>query len=583
MTAASISKSDAYAPFGVALLLTVVTLIAATPFSIGLWDEIYYISWINDPNAYDALVHPFGLLLHPIYAALGRSLIALRLFGIALLIGTGAIMGAAIERYYRVVAPDARLALLPIAGALAGTLYYVLWAVTPSYNMLANAGAALVLAGMFGWAAHDRGSRTRDWLPSLYCGFGGALAFLGKPTFAVLAGAFVALQLLVLARRDLRTALTRGSIAGVAAIVPVLISILSVMSLPTFFDRVKAGVAVLSSDYSTFSLVAQTLGSVIHAPPYLFVAIAVLAASVIAAARSLKSSEHRSSKIFLALNAAALLLDAAMFALLLRRGLVYGTDPWTIAIGTPVVGMLLATFGAGVTLNPAILRAPTRYVPILLLTVVPYLVAFGTANDLLRQAGMSLFPVLIAAVLCVRLCFPQTMARLAELAWIALCLVLLAWSAYRPYNQPSPVFAATEMLDAPFTRSRLRVDAATAAYARDLQQLARKEGIGASTPVLDLSGVAPGTVALLGARAPFFPWMIHFSKQPGILAAAAWESMTPEERKRAWIVGPIDPRFTEHPAIARLARSGGYRRAAVLRYGPAPEHPPVIFWAPTGS
>lgn len=579
--------SDGFRLFIPVLVIAALAFAAATPFTLGLWDEIYYTSWIDDPAAYDALVHPFGLALHLVYAALGRSLIALRLLGIGLLLATGAALGSAIARYYRVTAPDAPLAHLPLVGAVAGLLYFVLWVLTPSYNLLANAGAALVAAGAFGWAAADRGAGGRDWPASLWCGLGGALAFLGKPTFAILAAVFIAVQLLSIIRRGWTVVMRRAAIAGVAAALPVLLSIIGVMPFNTFRARVDAGVAVLSADYSVISLIRQTIGSVMNGPWYFFVTAAVLSLSLATAPRPLGGERGRRALVALAM--ATVGLDAIMLARLAVRGLVGGINPWSAFVGTPVIALMLATLALGVMLRPALARSPAQLVPMLLLVMIPYLISFGTANDMLQQAGMSLFPIMLAGVLCARLCFGPWLVRWAELGWVAVAGLLLVWSAIRPYNQPATVFASTQVVTLPFSASRLRVDADTAAYLHHLGRLRTEAGITADTPVLDLSGVAPGTVALLGARAPFFPWMIHFSKDPGALAAAAWRSMTPEDRRRTWIVGPVHPRFAEHPAIAQLAASGRYRRVAVLRYSPGavswpvapgPQRPLVMFWAP---
>ena len=579
------ARADAWATrlFGAALVLACLALAASTGSTLGLWDETYYANWIDTPNAYGAIVQPFGLFLHPAYALFGRSLVAIRLLGLALLVATGAVMGRELRLYAATVAPAPRLAHLPLAGGFAALLYYVLWSLTPSYNLLANAGGALVLAGGFGWAARDRGAGGSDWLPSLCCGLGGAVVFLGKPTSAVLAGALVGVQLVVIARRDRRRALSRAVIAGTCAAVPVAAVIRAAMPFDRFAARIGAGVGALGADYSMLGLLGEMARSVSRGPWYVFASVMVLLASAAWAHFAGPRTGKVGRTALIAASLALLAMNALQVVLLVRVGIVYNVDPWSLSVGTSVVGLFVTTAALGVNLNPMLARDPRLAVPLLLLAATPYLIAFGTANDILRQAGMSLFPVLVAGVLCARLSFPLWLTRTTEAVWVVLGVVLLGWSALRPYNQPAPVFASTVPTALPFTSSRLRLDPATARYARDLRALARSAGITADTPVLDLSGVSPGTVALLGARAPFFPWIIAFSKRPSVLAVAAWQSLSVEEQRRTWIVGPIDRRFADDPVIARLAASGRYRRVAVLRYAPGAGRPRVVFWAPAST
>lgn len=545
---------------GLGLIVTVASLLYFARAGFGTWDETFYIQSLMDPKAYDALLTPFGLLLHPLYLLSGKSLIALRIGGIMLLASSGAVLGHAVERYYRTVNDSPRLDHLALFGALAGMLYYVLWILTPSYNLLVNAAGALILAGGIGWVTRMRDSAAAKDIPSICVGLGGAMAFLSKPTFAALAALLVLAELVVLLRYDRMAAIRGALVAGATSALVVVGTISLNMPLGGFVERVETGTRVFAIEYGLGGLIHRTVSELAHAPIPFLVTLGMCLFAVLATPW-LPGERSRALLVRLLLALAAVNL-----ALLIRKvaigmigaqdrwstsvAIAGAQDPWSTSIGAPVIALAVAQIAAGLARRPDRLSSPATILPIACLLLAPFMTSFGSANNLLMQTGMSLYAVVLAAILGARLCFSPHHARLIEAGWIAIVLALLAWSAMRPYNLPAPIVAQTHPVSLPFTRDVLLVDKPTAVYVERLQAVAERAGITSATHIVDLSGAAPATVAVLGGRAPFYPWLMPFVNDPGRAAAAAWSSMTPIERRRAWLVGPVDARMAAHPVIA---------------------------------
>ena len=60
---------------------------------LDLTDEIFYLIWTRDPNAYALVYQPFGYLLHPLFGLVGGNLQIYRLSGFAIASGAGALLG----------------------------------------------------------------------------------------------------------------------------------------------------------------------------------------------------------------------------------------------------------------------------------------------------------------------------------------------------------------------------------------------------------------------------------------------------------------------------------------------------------
>ena len=545
-------------------IAAVVGLLAASNRGFGLTDESYLMWWIIDPGRFAAMIHPFGLLMHPLFVAGNQSLIAMRVGGILLLASTGATLGTSVAAWYRWSEPiRVRLALL---GAVFSLTYYAAWILTPSYNMLANAGAAAILAGLLRWTIENRTFSRMKLVASMLVGVGGMIAFFGKPTFAALA-AVAGLVVIGLGARARPThAVKRLVLASLFAAVPLVIVITATVTMSTFVATVREGLSVLTFGNGLTQLPGKTVRELYRAEAPLWASFALLVATTAAV-----SNKGRPGPALVIVNTAGVVLLVGIMVLKLAYSIYSYSSPTTL--GAPAIALVLAGTSLGLC-QPQMPSLPRAWVvPIAACLLLPFAVAFGTANNLVDQTSLTLMPVLLAGVVVSRLLFTGDVASWVERGLLALTAVVLLSSAYAPYGLDRPIWEQRNPLTLPFTRDHLYVDARTRAYADCLRAIGKAHGIDRLTPVIDLSGGGPGTALMLGGLPPYYPWIVPNFDNATSLADHVWGSLSPQRQAAAWLVGPIDAKFTQTRAATFLARYRGEPSVAV----PAP----MFFWGTT--
>jgi hypothetical protein len=142
-------------------------------------------------------------------------------------------------------------------------------------------------------------------------------------------------------------------------------------------------------------------------------------------------------------------------------------------------------------------------IPILALNVAPLIIVAGTANDSVQQlTSVMAFPMLALAL------GAQLMPwrRFVPATMVVVVVAGLIWGSAHPYGLPAPMREQVHRLTIP--EGEFRVDATTKSYVESLQALARTNGIGPHTPIIDLTGGGPGSAMALGGYAPASqsPW-----------------------------------------------------------------------------
>lgn len=535
-----------------------------------LTDEAYYFAWISHPERFAFDLHSFGVYLHPIYELLGRSVLALRLFGILILMSSGCVLGFFCERYYRAF-DGCRDRTLTVLGALFSLAFYTCWLLTPAYNLLANVAAALLFAGALGWSIPIRGekpNRPFDRGASVLVGFAGCIVFFAKPTFGALAALGIAALLARTARRrSYALALERAALVGFTCVVPLLLHLRAVMPIGTFVRTMRDGTRVLNFGNSLTALPIRALVDLSHGPPLLFVtSVAVVYALADARGRT----KAASSRLYRGFGAWALLaVNALFFVGTLTRALHQRDETWQV-LGPPMISLVLAQIyvGLGTCTRERIQLATLG--PVFLLLILPFLIGFGTVNNLVQQTGASSFAILLASALAARLLFSKRHSLMIQLGLSVGACGLILYSPFAPYHLPKSIWRETEPISLPFSRDRLMVDPLTKSYVDGLQRIASEAALTPDTPVIDLSGGGPGTVLFLGGRAPGYPWLVATYPNATTLVDAVWSTLSKAEQERAWIVGPVDPRF----AAARLVRELRDQRSAYRCVGSLS----MLFW-----
>jgi hypothetical protein len=493
---------------------------------IDLTDEIFYLVWARDPEAYALLYQPFGYLLHPLYALVQGDVQAYRLAGFTLAAAAGALLGAQMTP-----APHRRLPFAAFGAAAALTIYFP-WIVTPSYNSTANIGAMLVLAGLVAlW----------DERPlAMAAGIAGAAlglclaAFSKPPLFALFA-----VLLLVLAGLAARRNRRRGlALLGALALAIVLTgAFLPWWKVPGLIARMSMSQHVLALPNTPLRLPIKILGDWAAVPPLLSVS-AVAALGALAWPRGSRWLGH-----------AAMLAALAYLA---------GTVTDALDGGVPeFLGLALLLLAAGYAAICGRRDGPM----LALLLLAPGAVALGTFNNQWAQLDFSMvFPLLALFRIAAGDSLRWRQAGALALTLLAPPLLLLT-AAMAPYSLPDSIFAQQIAVRHPITGSTLLVDPETADF------LNGAHGRASGALLIDLSGTGPGVAAALGAKAPVLLWL---NPATATWPDVVWARLTEGERASAWFVAPVLPLFAPSaPSRWLAAHRGGYCRTTL---------PPMTFW-----
>jgi len=516
---------------GVALSLLICAglLVYGSGRGLDLTDEIFYLIWTRDPNAYALVYQPFGYLLHPLFWLVGGNLQIYRLTGFAITGAAGAFLGGSLssERPKRM--------LLASYGAVAALTIFYPWIITPSYNSAANVGAMLAIAGFVNTGARPIGRRVAG---ALAIGAGLCIAAFSKPPLFAIAVAGISVAIFL--RRRGRGALPL--LAGLAIAATLISLILPPAEMAALVIRILSSQHALALPNAPLGLPAKV------ARDWALVPIPLTGAAV-AAAFGLGFRRSFWSEW------------AGYAAVALSAFYLVGVAPDSIDGDLPdFLGLALVTGIAGYA--AAVRRRNTAQLPVAaLLLLTPFAVALGTFNNQWFQLNFSMaFPFLALFVLA-----SADVSRWRRCAAFAFSVVgpvaILSLAAFYPYSLPDSIFAQQVPIDPPLARGSILVDEETAAFVRSAHGLAQ------GALLVDLSGTGPGVAAILGAQPPVLPWL---NPATGIWPDVVWSRLSPEQREQAWFVGPVWPSFERSAPALWLAAHKTERCAHLLA--------PMTFW-----
>jgi len=476
---------------------------------LDLTDEVFYLVWTRDPNAYALIYQPFGYLLHPLFELVGGDLRLFRLSGCAIAAVSGAFLG------FTLAPRRSERRLFALHGAVAALTIFFPWIITPSYNSAANVGAILIIIALLqGWAQRP--------VPVVIAGGAGLCiaAFAKPPLFAI---AVTIMLVATAATGRLRTGL--AFIAALLLDVALASLLLSPADVPGLLRRMAYTQHLLALPNTPLGLPLKMLRDGLVVPPLL------LGGSITA---TLGFVCWRSPwATWLGYAAVALSL---CYVIAIAQDAIDGEIPEFIGYALILVAMGYAVVLRGRwSVTPAALA---------LLLGAPAAVALGTFNNQWSQLNFSMcFPFLALFVLADA--DPHAWRRSAfhGLAVAGPAVVLLV-AAFDPYSLPAPIFAQQVPVEHPVTHSRILVDQETADFVRSAA------GRGKGQLVVDLSGTGPGVAAELGARAPVLSWLNPATPTwPDVV----WSRLDAQDRQQAIFVGPVWPLFARTAPARWLA------------------------------
>lgn len=502
-----------------------------------LTDEGFYLNWIVDPWRYPNSVAQFGFVYHPFYKLFDGSIVTLRRVNVIFTMGLALYLVYCLQREnlkQSLLSTD-NIATLPAAVAVM-TLF--LWGVfTPSYNSLVVQGVMITAIGVV------QSCRT-TWLASIAIGLGGALVFLGKPSSAVLLALVVPVVVWRIGRQSVKTLLFAAAASAVCmAIAALYIS----GGAEEFLTRMKGGhegVVTLLPRYGFWEIVRIDSPLLKPGETVAFVLLVAFAIASVIAPRHFAKFES----VFVgAIAAAALLLGAAFYAFPPLLEAIAGRPHRTAVLLAAVpLGLVLATLA---TVGADKLRARSHPLDLaLFFAVVPYIVAFGTANNTTQQSSYAALFWTLAGLLVARDVLDKASSKVATAALVcsnvAICgvLVLAGWEV--PYRQETALrLQHTPVHVGPNRSQTLLVDEETARYLNDLTAELTRMGFHDGDGIIDMTGESPGVEFAVGGVALGEPWLPGrysgsaayairaLSRTPCDSLARAWVLLAPEGRR----------------------------------------------------
>ncbi len=521
------------AALGLLAIISIVFLIrmlAIANRGIDITDEGYYLSWISNPWIFNGEASQFGYVYHPIYLLVNGNIALLRQLNLLAIFVLAAILThIALSRFDRRHSPILRYywtMTLSLAIASTSLIFFQIWIPTPSYNSLAF--QALLVAGIGLLLAEVENDRWKlsGWL---LIGFAVWLAFMAKPTTAVILALIIAVYFIEAPRARFLPAVLAAS----ATIILILLFALSVHgSITAFFDSLNEGASFArsiggSSSYSLGSVIRLDIR--IPSPRDLLL---IVATCVVLTAAFLLSRSH-AERLFAGLTSIAMLaglLLAIVFNVpALKPSNIFALQMWAVPVA------------ATAALVVAFLRGNTKWLPAkwtlpLCLGLFPLAYTFGTMSNYWASGAAAGFFWVIAGVLLLRN-YPNITRGLLPLAaygqFLTILVVLLALQY--PYRQLWSINVQTEPVSfASGAQLLLSADAAT--YFKELDAAAAASGFMPGDPVIDLTGQSPGALFAMGAKPVGRAWIIGGYAGSEATARKALQRAGCHEISNSWLL-----------------------------------------------
>jgi hypothetical protein len=184
--------------------------------------------------------------------------------------------------------------------------------------------------------------------------------------------------------------------------------------------------------------------------------------------------------------------------------------------------------------------ADRRHVAVLAaLIFAPIAIAFGTNTGILRSAPRAGIFWVVAIAFGIIIAAPSRIRLLLYLNTAVLTsgvLIVLVHAIQKPYRINGPLWQQTEWISSATHERLVKVDPATEEYFLKLQTGARSAGFQVGTPIIDLSGMGPTTIFMLGGEAVGFAWINGGYPGSRNLTLHALSAVPSAELRRSWIL-----------------------------------------------
>jgi len=480
-------------------------------------DEGFYLNWMKNPWEYSSSITQFGFVYHPLFTALGESIVLARITNILITFVLSFFLSfLLLERFTSPIFWSNKRStvlrcFLCFGFSLPCLAAFFDWNGTPSYNSLSFQGLILTSISLL---VIEKLQPAQKNLGCTLLSLSGFLVFLGKPSTAALL-APIALGYLF-SRKQLTI---KGLITSLASLVFFFLCTAFLIdgSVPAFLERYQEGLKTM-----------HLLGG--HGAPIFFRGGITFWLSM----------GYWVKKLFwfvLFLNIAYFCLESSKRLQTLTRIIVLG-----LALSSlfPIIaqsfgplktkdffGFFKITihyielfyfvfFMIGATYyffcsgkNKSITHSNSPFALSLYFLVLPYVFAFGSNRSyLLNGAWAGIFWVLggLSLLLPIVQSWKQLLCFLFSLQLIV--VMICQRGLYYPFRQTSPLFKNTHVPRNSSFTGFPRLSEPVSKYLEEIKDLAYRSGFRENDPIIDLTGRFPTTLFYLEGRPIGAAWFI---------------------------------------------------------------------------
>jgi hypothetical protein len=526
-------------------------------------DEAYYVLLAMYPHATKIYISAQQWISAPLWHATG-TLALFRGTGLFLLVGSSALLAQGTRTTLERSGLNLRMQsswVFLAAATVSALLYIATINLSPCYNLLASAGA-YAATGLALFAVHTQTRRVRI---ALLLGVGGALCveFVSKPSAGMATFGLLSAGLILLAP-TVRQGIFCIVLSG-------LFFVLSVVALALSNQSPGEIRASLSTGLEMFRMV-QTESVGLRLLRYVTdittdAGDAMLSFAIPIACVSLYLLTRRA--VFVAISAAVLCFT------LLRGGYILGgTDQYLREVKAELV-VLLCALAVSLRVWSCNRRAAVMFLG---LTLLPYSIALGTGNSLFTQIIDSMAPwgVLVAVLASLQRdkWSDWIMQQMLMGVFVAAIASQIVTSGFRaPYNLAEPLVRQSKLARVGHL-GRLRVDAGTVKFVKDIDEAVKACGLAQGAPFLGFYNL-PGVALALRTVPIVTPWINTPAQAIAILSI---EPLEPQRPLAVAVLKRKDGSRAELPA-ALAAFPAGFSFCGEATY-PFDNQSIEIWWKP---
>lgn len=567
--------------FQLTLILWAVAL-TYIPRGFDITDNGYYliISHRFEDVAYE--IREFGLFTRLIYQAAGESAAVMRVFGALLFLGVSLFCGWSIGRVYG--AKDYRKMVLFLAiPSVPAVMFYRQWLSTPNYNWLALISGLILLTGfMF---ISSVGKRQR-FFGGVVIGIGGFVALFAKPTTAAF---FLGISLFVVLVEQIKFKdLLNVFWGGVAGLLGGVVFIyLNCQSIPGFYTKIVRGYEAISlfehSVGSIFQPLWDYLNSLFIGYWWLWIGFAAsLVVIKLVCEYAIRTTRDKADRVVILFWLASLVLAGLFVDSGLWAGMIYGFTLLLVEIdrrilpGSPIekkrhwLSILRSLYGI----------------------LIAFAIAFGTINPYVWVFA-NIVCVFALSLLFLIDCLPENTHSKALMGLAILFLIVVPYTVFiKPLQRWSPMTYGQDVeVWKMETNVPIRLGKETVITSpryglafTTLQNDALANGFMEGTPVIDLTGMAPGLIYVLDGRSPVYPWYSGGYPNSTRFVRNILKDWTDVDFKKAWVLTSENRRKIPSTLIDERGGKfpGGFQKVSSVII-PTKDNIVVELWKPSGN